>query len=699
MPPLRPANPRSLSNALAALRAQEEQETLLGDDDERVDPTANTTANTTTTTTVNHEEIFASDPHKDLPVYTTIQRIRRLILASIDDPYTLAQLRDPRMNALIVRPLVERLYDPKDCSIVYCLLVNRVQFLHEQVYQAHHHQTVNTTRALLCEIVASKILRRFDEENLGRPGLLFLSNVLVAGFEPFQNAPEEVLREHRQTFDWADLQKRGGYEGKFTALEIAIISESKHFMSSSACQKVVDAVYRGRVVYTPIAFLDIIPDHYKHKPVSLYDPRQGPMFNHYRLIVPRTRNIIDIVQFIILIVLYAITMTARDHTQWTGCELTFAIYALGWCIDEVATILEHGWKVYTQNLWSFLDITFVVIYVGYLSLRLHGWRTGELELGRQAFDVLSTAGPVLLPRLAFNLLPENMLFISLRAMMGQFMYLTLIAVWCFAGFLLSLRWLAFGRADGPDNSNPITISKWMLWVWFGLDATGIQEAPTFHRYLGPTLMVLFAFFGNTLFLTILVAILSDTFSKIAADATAEVQFRRAVLTFEGVKSDALFAYRPPLNVLALMILVPLKFVLTPRWFHKINVAAIRISNAPILLAVGLYERHHLWKTKRRHRRGAAPGMRPRKFSIWNWSRFSVHGDIQAVFETELPQAVLETIEERDELEEDAWAAAHTGFTGTGAGGGLFRDHASPQVSPQTGPVRRRFSSIIHPDMM
>jgi hypothetical protein len=33
-------------------------------------------------------------------------------------------------------------------------------------------------------------------------------------------------------------------------LEVAIISESKVFLSSSACQKVIDAVYRGRIVYT-----------------------------------------------------------------------------------------------------------------------------------------------------------------------------------------------------------------------------------------------------------------------------------------------------------------------------------------------------------------------------------------------------------------------------------------------------------------
>ncbi|KAK7543575.1 hypothetical protein IWX49DRAFT_328964 [Phyllosticta citricarpa] len=701
--PMRPTTSRNssrLSAALASLRAQEEQETLLGDDEERVDGDGGVGYNP-------DEEIFASDPHKDLPVYRTIHRIRRLILASIDDPYTLVQLRDPRMNALIVRPLVDRLYDPKDCSVVYCLLVNRVRFLHERYYQAHHHETVNTTRANLCELLAGKILRRFDEEHPGRAGLLLLSNVLVAGFEPFQNAPADVLSESRHSFEWA-IQDRGGYEGKFTALEIAIISESKHFLSGSACQKVVDAVYRGRVVYTPICFIDIIPDHYKHKPVRLYNPRKGPILNHYRLIVPRTRNIIDIVQFLILIILYAITMTNRDHTQWTGYEILFAIYGAGWCLDESATILEHGWKVYTQNLWSFLDITFVGIYVIYIVMRVYGSTHDNLEVSRQALDVLSVAAPILFPRLAFNLMPENMLFISLRAMMGNFMLLTLIAAWCFAGFLLALRWLSFGQVppdEDPDaeTSNPITISKWMLYIWFGLDATGIEQAPNFHLIMGPALMVAFAFLGNTLFLTILVAILSDTFSKIAADASAEIQFRRTVLTFEGVKSDSIFAYRPPFNVLALLVLVPLKFVVSPRWFHKINVTAVRILNLPILLAITWYERRNLWNPTRKP---LATTNKRRKFSLWNWAGFSVHGDIQAVFETEIPTQVLEDIEELDEIEDEVpnWGGTAAGNghqlrRATTFGGALRRPNSPTPMSPQTRTStnqtrRRRMSSIV-----
>ena len=518
------------------------------------------------------------NPFADLPVYATIHRVRREIIASIDDPYSLDQLRAPRINVAIVRPLVNKLWERQDESLIYCLLVNKLQFLREQAFEAH--QTINSTRAMLCELAALKILRRVDEENPGREGLLLLSNILVAGFEPFQKAPEEVLRETSRSVRWT-IQKAGGYERKSTVLEVAIISESKILLSSPACQKVMEAIYVGRVVYTPSSFIDIIPDHYKHKPISLYHPNKALLLNQYRLQVPRTRNLMDIGQFILLLVLYALTMEHRDGQRFTRYELVFCIYAFGWVLDEFASILEHGWHCYTQNLWSFLDTIFAAIYVVYFILRVHSLSARDPRSGEPALDILSAGAPVLIPRLAFNLMSENMLFVSLRAMMADFTLLTFLAAWCFGGFLLSMMWLSGGERPA------ITISEWMLWVWFGLDGTGIEKSPEFHWLLGPILMVTFAFLGNTLFLTILVSMLSSTYSKIASNATAEIQFRRAVLTFEGVKSDAIFAYQPPFNILALFVLLPLKFVLSPRWFHKINVAAVRIINAPLLTLISM----------------------------------------------------------------------------------------------------------------
>ncbi|KAK3066618.1 hypothetical protein LTR53_016964 [Teratosphaeriaceae sp. CCFEE 6253] len=638
---LRGESTKSLSEALRLARSREEQETLLGDHEEADDDGCYPPRSTDAPRTPN--------PHASLPIYTTIHKIRRLIIASIDDPYSLEQLKSPRMNQAVLRPLVDHLYDPDDVSIVYCLLVNRVQFLREQSYQAHH-QTVNVTRANLCEITASRILRRYDEDHEGREGLLMLANVLVAGFEPFQNAPGEVVNHEQSTLHWTIRWglTRPEFQRMLTALEVAIISESKQFLSSSACQKIVDNVYRGRIIYTPTSFIDFLPDHYKNRGISLYDPRKAPYLNQYRLIVPRTRNILEVVQFVVLLVLYVLVMTYKahaigpSHLKFTVNELIFMVYAMGWVLDELASVAEHGWTVHTENLWSFLDIAFVVIFWTYFGIRVHGLATNDGSTSKLALDVLSMAAPVLLPRLAFCLMTENMLFISLRAMMADFTFLTMLAVWCFGGFLIAMRWLSETQ-DGYIQHSVITIAKWMLWIWFGLDGSGIQRSAEMHWLLGPTLMITFAFLGNTLFLTILVAMLSNTYMSLAQNATAEIQFRRAVLTFEGVKSDALFAYRPPFNILALVILLPLKWILTDRWFHKVNITAVRVLNAPILFIVSVYERRYLWRRSR-----TLPALRKHNWMTM-WERFGAHGDLQAVFDTEPPQSVIEEMDDVDDV--------------------------------------------------
>lgn len=594
--------------------------------------------------------------HYKWPVYDNIHMIRHEIINSIDDPYSLDQLKAPRMNISVVRPLVDQFYDLQDLSIVYCLLVNRTQFIREQSY-ATHHQTVNLTRALLCEIVAEKILRRYNEHNPGPKGLLKLANILVAGFEPFQNAPESVLKSSHHIITY--VRKKGGkLDHTMTALEVAIVSESKAFLANTACQKVVDAIYRGKLVYTPNSFIDILPDYWKRRPISLYDPRHGPLLNQYRLSVPRTRNMIEIGQFVILLVLYLIVMEGRESRNtitYTAVEVIFDLYSWGWILDQAATMLEHGWAVYTQNLWSFLDVTYSLLFAFYFFTRMHALSQSDpddmMENGKLALDALSCAAPVLIPRLAFNLMSENLVFLCLRDMLANFLTLVLLASWCFIGFLLTLKWLHNGLHQ------PLTIGKWMIWIWFGLDGTGIEKAPDFHWLLGPTIMIMFAFLGNTLFVTILVSMLSNTFSTISANAVQEMHYRRAVLTFEGVKADALFAYMPPVNLLVIFTLLPLKFVLTPRWFHKVNVFSVKVINAPLLLTISLYERRTLWISNRVRRAmrprevdwqgpngpRAAPsamGWMSRTFQFWDLSRFSAHGDMQAVFD-EVPEHLEE----------------------------------------------------------
>lgn len=50
-------------------------------------------------------------------------------------------------------------------------------------------------------------------------------------------------------------------------------------------------------------------------------------------------------------------------------------------------------------------------------------------------------------------------------------------------------------------------------------------------------------------------------------------FRRAVATIEGVKADPLFSYLPPVNLVALVVMLPASYILSPRWFHKVCIFA------------------------------------------------------------------------------------------------------------------------------
>lgn len=157
-------------------------------------------------------------------------------------------------------------------------------------------------------------------------------------------------------------------------------------------------------------------------------------------------------------------------------------------------------------------------------------------------------------------------------------------------------------------------------------------------------MITFAFLGNTLFLTILVSMLSNTFATIVANATAEIQFRKAVQTLEGVKSDAIFAYQPPFNILALFVLLPMKFVVSPRWFHKIHVATVRFVNLPVLLIIAVAERRILSSSG-----PPTPHMGPRRPWFWEKWKITTHGDLHTVFATTPPDSMIDDIAADDEL--------------------------------------------------
>ncbi|KAI0731341.1 hypothetical protein C8Q76DRAFT_612655 [Earliella scabrosa] len=504
-------------------------------------------------------------------VYPVIHMIRQVR----NTPLPHEALTAPDLTYTLIRPLLEKygaIQRQGNMSVVFCLLLNRVYFFRDR-----HLTTaaLSRTRADFCEILAVRALREHAHN------MLELALVLTTSWSVYAGAPLGLLERAREEHD-DDLEDRVG-----NAIEMAILSQSKFFIKSSPCQKVIDGIWSGKIVYQAESTRSILSDTYKRNPIHFYDPHKAPLLDHYRLKVPAIRSVLEYMNFVILFILFVCAIEFSETDRINVTEVVFMVYALGFTLEKVAAMQEHGIKVYFKGTWNGFDLAFVTLYCTYAIMRLLGVYDHHLWAREWGINCLALIAVLMFPRLAFVTFKNNMMVLSLRAMMIQFVALMVIAAFCFGGFLYALWTLA---KDGAGYSAG-TVAWWMLDLWFGLDASGFDNATKFHPVFGPMLMVAYACLSNTLLLTSAYRyILSHTFSKINEDASAEAMFRRAVSTIEGVKADSLFSYQPPVNLAALCIMLPASYILTPRWFHKVNVFMIRLTSFPILLCIAVYER-------------------------------------------------------------------------------------------------------------
>ncbi|KAI6023901.1 hypothetical protein BKA83DRAFT_4265794 [Pisolithus microcarpus] len=490
------------------------------------------------------QPLLSSPSHDRVAVWPIIHMIR-------DTPLTFEALAAPDLTYTLVRPLEEKynaIQQAGNKSVVFCFLLNRTYFIRDQNVATG---PLSCTRADLCELIAIRLLR-----NNGNC-ILDLAVALTTCWPVWTGADPHIIQVAREERD-GDLEERVG-----NALEMAIISRARRFIKSSPCQKVIDEIWIGRCVYQAESSHSILSDRYKRTPIHFYDPHKAPLLDHYR----------DI-SFLILFILFVVAIETNEPDRINMPELIFMVCGLGFTLEKLAAMQEHGIKVYSKGTWNGFDLAFVTTYSVYAFFRIYGvvyykqWARG---LGT---DFLAVIACLLFPRLAFVTLQNNLMVLSLRAMMMQFVALMLIAAFCFCGFLYALWTLSRKGAS--------TIAWWMLDLWFGLDASGFDRAFEFDVVFGPILMITYACLSNTLLLTgtypsrYLPFILSNTFARINEDAAAE--------------ADSLFSYQPPINIIALCILFPASYVLSARWFHKINVLLIRVTNFPILLAIAWYER-------------------------------------------------------------------------------------------------------------
>ncbi|GLB40556.1 putative receptor-activated Ca2 -permeable cation channel [Lyophyllum shimeji] len=526
-----------------------------------------------------HQGLLAPTPEflATVKVFPLIPSLKKDVVKTIDSALSWEQLTASDVNFTIVRPIVHKYARLKNMAVVYACLVVRSYFLSESERDLANAGVVRS-RATLCEILAMKLLTRFASNNIQ------LVAVLTTRWNPLAGATSEIVDQVSQAVGGTDAEM----DSAQSALEMAISTRAKAFLAFPVTQKVVNDIHYGKIVFTMSGSRSILADNYKPRAIELYDCRKAPFLDHYRLRVPFYGAMLEFLNFALLLIAFVLCLSTQDKSAVTFWEVVFIIFAAAFTLEEYTAATEHGWILYIANLWNVFDFSFIAIFLVYLGLRIKGLHNGHLPSSDLAFDILACGACILFPRLAFFAVSNNVVILSLRAMVSQFLFFITIAAVCFSGLLFTL-WTLGQDADPTPTLG--SIAWLMTQIWFGNTSLSFRDASRFHPTFGPVLMLIFAALSNTLLLTILISLLSNTVARIDANATQEYLFQFAISTMEGVKSDALFSYQPPFNILAFVILKPATFILSPRALHSLNVFLIRLTSFPTLILIGIYERY------------------------------------------------------------------------------------------------------------
>lgn len=138
----------------------------------------------------------------------------------------------PDLTYSLTLPLQEKYFELQrrgNLAIVFALLVNRVYFLRDSSFST---KALSETRAALCEILAIRTLR---ENN----SLLDLGVAMTTSWPVFSGASDAVREVAKEEAGEDGVNERVG-----NAIEIAILGKAKRFIKSSACQKVINSIWR-----------------------------------------------------------------------------------------------------------------------------------------------------------------------------------------------------------------------------------------------------------------------------------------------------------------------------------------------------------------------------------------------------------------------------------------------------------------------
>lgn len=507
-------------------------------------------------------------------------------------------------------------------ATLYALLANCLQFKkEEQLYPGN--SGTSRTRALVAELLAIRLLREFSTREL--------IDALSYDFNPLQGLASAGSGTATPGPNWdsSPIFRQQPRVARVSTLEVAIRAQAKRFLAHPLVVQQLEAIWAGTIVFHSAAdnlhrppaklvpnqnrgygaigsrrfALDASPErlqpakqrHHRdpvavtvRRSVTLYDPHDASLFKLSRLRVPRYRQFLSTASFAILLGLYLAVLIERSLTI-TPLEVIFWVWSAGFMLDEVVGFNEQGLSLYIMSFWNTFDLGILLLLACYYAMRLYGILMPDARkhhVANLAYDLLAANAVLLFPRL-FSVLDHSRYFSQLLIAF-RMMAMDLLAVFILIAISCSGFFVAFTLSFGGDDYNGRAVVYTLFQLLMGFTPAA-WDAWNNYNFLGKTILTLFLFICHFLVVTILITVLTNSFMAVVQNANEEHQFVFAVNAISMVKSDALFSYIAPTNVLA-WLLVPLRFVLPFREFVKVNRLLIKITHFPVLFLIYAYER-------------------------------------------------------------------------------------------------------------
>ena len=545
-----------------------------------------------------------------LPIYNLTHAIRLLVVSKCETTLSWDQLRSPQVSQFLLKPIQQEIRSSHFSSATeYALMANCLQF-NKEISLNPGNSGTSKTRAMVCELLAIKLLKEFSTREL--------IDVLSYDFDPLQGNTSLVSNAAISRSEGAAQSrvKTPPRATRISCLEIAIRAQAKRFLAHPLVVQQLEAIWAGSIVFHAAADslhrprhpLQNVSDrdygtgaqshraksfseskHVARRSVTLYDPRDASLFKLSRLRVPRYRYFLSTCSYAILLGLFLAVLVQRS-LGITSLEVVFWFWCAGYILDELVGFNEQGFSLYLASFWNTFDLGILLLLIGHLCLRLYGIimpDTSKHYVANLAYDLLAADAVLLFPRL-FSVLDHyryfSQLLIAFRMMASDLIAVFVLILISCSGFFVALT-LSF---DNDDRDSPASVAYALFQMLMGFTPAAWDRWDGYN-VLGKMILTLFLFICHFLVVTILITVLTNSFMAIVQNANEEHQFVFAVNTISMVKSDALFSYIAPSNIIAWLI-TPLRYFVPFRRFVKANRTIIKITHFPVLFIIFLYEK-------------------------------------------------------------------------------------------------------------